>query len=48
MFTSGIKALVVEILESHSRAIPNRKNFIRPHLSKGGYVDHAKHILEMK
>lgn len=45
--TVGIKAFVVEFLESHSHVIQDIKNGLRHHIAKGEYVYHAKHAVEM-
>ena len=47
-FTKIIKPIVVEFWEIHSHAIWYKKHVLWQHLSRGVYVDHAKHTLEMK
>lgn len=46
--TVGIITFVVEFSESRSCAIPDRNHVIRNHIAKHEYVEHAKHIVEMK
>lgn len=46
-FIVGIRPLVVDFWESHSRVIPDRNYVVWHRLSKGEYVNHVKHIVEM-
>ena len=42
-----IRRIVVEFWESHSHAIPDQKYVLWECLSRGEYVEHDKHVLEM-
>lgn len=39
---------MVDFLESHSRAIQDRKHVVKHHIAKCEYVEHTNHIVEMK
>lgn len=43
----GIRKKVVEFWETHSHVIPDRKHVLWKRLSRGVYVEHCKHVMEM-
>ena len=47
MLLAAIRPTMVEFLEIHSCAILDQKLVLRKCLSRGVYVEHAKHVLEM-
>ena len=43
----GTREKVIEYWDSHSRAIPDRKDVLRQRSGRGVYKEHCKHVMEM-